>query len=76
MKVDVLRCWKSEHGVSGEYYVYDDYSDNKYFIIQNCNDIKAVAHYADRKVEECIARPTQAVKDAIIMASVEYLKQI
>lgn len=74
MIVEVLRCFKTDDGISGEYYISD--GDSKHFVFQNCGDIKIIVHWQGKKVEDCVTRPTQKAKDAIIMASIEYLKQM
>ena len=73
MRVEVLRCFKTDLGIHGEYYVYDS-QDRKTLVLQNENDIKGFIHLRGKKVEDCILSVMQAVKDAVIMASVEYLK--
>lgn len=74
MRVEILKCFKVDGYVYGEYYVYDS-NGNKHFVFQNEKDIKAVEHFKGKKVEDCVVRPTQKVIDAVIMASVEYLKE-
>lgn len=74
MEVEVLKCFKTKDGLYGEYYVTE--GDSKFLVFQNCNDIKLIVHWQGKKVEDCITRPTQAVKDAILMASIDYLQKI
>ena len=74
MRVEILRCFKNNGKVYGEYYVYDSNGD-KELVIQNEMDLKVVAHFNGKKVEDCIVRPTLKVIEAVIMASVEYLKE-
>lgn len=74
MEVEVLRCFKTDNGLCGEYYISE--GDSKHLAFQNYGDIKLIVHWQGKKVEDCITRPTQEAKDAIIMASIEYLKQM
>lgn len=71
MKVEVLRCFKMDGKVYGEYYVVENNSRTLAF--QNGDDIKIIAHFLDRPIKECIARPTQEVVDLITKASCKYL---
>lgn len=73
MKVEILRCWKTKYGICGEYYVTAT-TGEKELVIQNCNDIRVIAHWLEKKVEDCIMRPTSKVVEAVTMATVEYLK--
>lgn len=74
MKIEVLRRFKNDGCVYGEYYIHDS-KGNKYLVSQNEMDIKIITHFKGKKVEDCVVRPTQEVIDAVIMASVEYLKE-
>lgn len=71
MKVEVLRCFKMDGKVYGEYYVVEN--NSKTLAFQNGDDIKIIAHFLDRPIKECIARPTKGVVDLIAKASCKYL---
>lgn len=74
MKVEVLKCFKDDNGVYGEYYVYDA-NGNKFLVFQNEMDIKVVTHFKGKKIEDCIVRPTQKVIDAVTSATITYLQE-
>ena len=73
MIVEVLRCQKHNDLIWGEYYI--EGNGKKWLVLQNGNDIQMVVHWLNRPIKECLEKPTQEVIDAIIMASVEYLKK-
>jgi hypothetical protein len=73
MKIDVLKCFETEQGICGEYYAYDK-NGSKYLVLKNCNDIKVFSHYLGKKIEDCLGEATTEVKQAILIASTEYLK--
>lgn len=75
MKIEILRCFKTDFGMCGEYYLHHE-NGGKDLIVQNCNDIKAIPHWQEKRVRDCITEITQEVADDIIIASIEYLKRM
>lgn len=71
MKIEILRCFKNDDVVYGEYYVYKDCK--KYLCFQNGEDIKILDHCFGKQVADCVAKPTQKVVEAIHRVSKEYL---
>lgn len=71
MKIEVLRCFKNDEVVYGEYYVYED--GKKYLCFQNGEDIKILVHWFGKQVADCVTKPTQKVVEAIHRVSEEYL---
>ena len=78
IEVEILRCWKGccglTDGLFGEFYVKDS-SGSKTFIFVNEGEMKCIGHFVGRSIKECLAEPTQKVKDAILKASEAYLEQ-
>ena len=72
LEVEVLRCFKTDKGIYGEYFVIDT-QGRKTLILQNENSIKGFMHLRDKKVDDCLLGVTQEVKDAIKKASDDYL---
>ena len=73
MTVEVLRCFKNDD-VYGEYYVHTD-DGRKTLVIQNGIDIKAIVHLNGKRVDDCVLKPKSEIIEAVVMASVEYLKE-
>lgn len=72
MKVEVIRCWiRPEDGtIQGEYVV--DNGNEKELVFQNGRFIRVIKHPIDDAM--ILYTLTQEAKDAVIMASIEYLK--
>lgn len=73
MKIEVLRCFKN-NDVYGEYYVYPD-DERQVLVVQNGNDIKVIVHLSGKRVDDCVLKPKPEIIEAVVMASVEYLKE-
>lgn len=73
MKVEVLKCFKTEQGLCGEFYVYDS-NGRKELVLENCNNIKVFAHFSGKTIEDCLVNPTSKVREAVLIASIEYLR--
>lgn len=71
MKIEILRCFRNDDAVYGEYYIYDDV--RKYLCFQNGTDIKLLLHLYGKRIEDCVANPTQKVIEAVLATSKEYL---
>lgn len=71
MKIEILRCFKNDDAVYGEYYVYEN--DKKYLCFQNGEDVELLVHWRGKQVTDCITKPTRKVVEAIHKISEEYL---
>jgi hypothetical protein len=74
MNVEVIRCWiRPEDGtIQGEYLV--DNGDEKELVYQNGRFIRIIKHSIDDAM--ILYTLTQEAKDAVIMASIDYLKNM
>lgn len=74
MRVEILRCFKSNGYVYGEYYVHDS-NGRKELVFQNGTDIKVITHFNGKKVEDCVVGPTLKVIEAVMGAATTYLQE-
>ena len=74
IKVEVLKCFKQDNRIYGEFYVTDELdSQTNYLVIQNELDIVVIDHLLHKTVEGCMLRPNRKVREAIACAVDKYL---
>lgn len=74
IKVEVLKCFKQDNRIYGEFYVH--LGDVRELVIQNGVDIVIIPHVLGAEVKDCIKQPSRKVREAIANAAEEYLVNI